>query len=259
MLIVTHFCTSATTLAADAHHVRATQLITRPGTLPTITIPVAAGRWPAVDGVWSYLREPAEFFGIAMPEAAELTAALAAALTNLAASAGAELVAADVVLVEADGGTRITVSGTEVRPLRPDAVRIGADESVPHPHRATDPWWRRMAARTTSRGELDQRQRWLDDRGCADGMSDGEPLLGALVVETPRGVLGVENPEPTSVLDQLAECGVITTITRVPTLPTDVLRAWWVSPRFETHPVAELAGLRLPTGDGTVPSFARWS
>lgn len=255
MQIVTHFCTSVTALAADAHQVRATQLITRPGTLPTITIPVAAGRWPAVDGVLSYLREPAEFFGITMPGRGELTAAL----TNVAASAGAGLVAADVVLVEVDGATRVTVSGTEVRPFVPDAVRIGADESVPHAHRATDPWWRRMAARTTSRGELDQRQRWLDDRGYADGMSDGEPLLGAVIVETPRGILGVENPEPTSVLDQLAECAVIAPITRAPRLPADVLRAWWVSPRFEMHPVAELAGLRMPTDGGAVPSFARWS
>jgi hypothetical protein len=34
---------------------------------------------------------------------------------------------------------------------------------------------------------------------------------------------------------------------------------WWVSPRYETHPVAELDGARLAVADGAAPSFARWS
>jgi len=239
---------------SDAPYVRATQLITRPGTLPAITIPIANGRWPDVDGIWSYLREPAEFFGIAMPE----TAAVTVALTDFAATTDATLAAASVVIVETDGESEVVVTGATVQPLRSTPVRICADDSVPHAHRASDPEWRRMAARTTSRGEVDQRQRWLDGRGYADALSGGEPLLGALVVETPDGVLGVENPEPTSVLDQLTAWGAAP-ITRAAQPPADAVRAWWVSPTFETHPVAELAGVHLPFEAEAAPSFVRWT
>lgn len=254
MLIVTHFRTSATALEADAHHVRATQLITRPGTLPAVTIPIADGRWPDDDGIWSYLRGPAEFFGIDMPD----PTAVAAALAEFAATVPATFVAATVVIVETDGGSDVVVSGSPVQPLQSAPVAIVADDSVPPAHRASDPWWRRMAARTTSRAEVDQRERWLNGRGYADALSDGVPVLGALVVETPRGVVGVENPEPTSVLDQLAACGWTAPITRAAAVPADAVRAWWVSPRFDTHPVAELAGVSLPSTEA-VPSFARWS
>ena len=116
-----------------------------------------------------------------------------------------------------------------------------------------------MAARTTSRGELDQRERWLNGRGYADGLAGGQPLLGALVFETAGTVVGVENQEPTSVLDQLARCGAISDVALAPACPPDADRVWWVSPRFETHPVAELDGVRLAVHPGAVPSFARWS
>jgi len=254
VLIVTHFRTSATALEADAHHVRATQLITRPGTLPAMTIPIADGRWPRTDGIWSHLQEPAEFFGIAMPGLSELTAAF----SGFAATVPTAMVAATVVILETDGGSEVAVTGTVVQPLRSEPVAVVADDSAPPAHRASDPWWRRMAARTTSRAEVDQRERWLNGRGFADALADGVPLLGVLVVQTPHGVVGVENPEPTSVLDQLAECGWTAPVAKAAALPADVLRAWWVSPRFETHPVAELAGVALPTTEA-VPSFARWS
>lgn len=255
MLIVTHFRTSVTAPESDAPYVRATQLITRPGTLPAITIPIVNGRWPDVDGIWSYLREPAEFFGIAMPEAAALTVAL----TDFAATTDAALSAASVVIVETDGESEVVVTGAAVRPLRATPVRICVDESVPRAHRASDPEWRRMAARTTSRGEVDQLERWLNGRGYVDALSGGEPLLGALVVETPRGVVGVENPEPTSTLDQLAACGATTPIARASQSPADAARAWWVSPTFEIHPVAELAGVHLPSDVEAAPSFVRWT
>lgn len=255
MLIVTHFRTSVTAPESDAPYVRATQLITRPGTLPAIAIPIAKGRWPDVVGIWSYLREPAEFFGIAMPGPAALTAAL----TDFAATTDAALTAVSVVIVETDGESEVAVTGAAVQPLRSTPVRICTDESVPHAHRASDPLWRRMAARTTSRGEVDQRERWLNGRGYADALSGGEPLLGALVVQTAHGVLGVENPEPTSVLDQLTACGATAPITRAAQPPADAVRAWWVSPKFETHPVAELAGVHLPSDAEAAPSFARWT
>ena len=169
------------------------------------------------------------------------------------------MVAASVTISDADGEPTIVVSSSAVQPLRRDAVRIAGDESVPQAHDANDPWWRRMAARTTSRGELDQRERWLNGRGYADGLSDGLPLLGALLFETSDGVVGVENPEPTSLLDQLARCGVIAPIRRVSASPSDARHVWWVSPRYETHPVVELDGTRFAVDDEAVPPFARWS
>ena len=240
---------------SDAPYVRATQLITRPGTLPAITIPIAKGRWPDVDGIWSYLLEPAKFVGIAMPGPADLTVAL----TDFAATTDGAWTAASVVIVETDGESEVVVTGAAVQSLRSTPVRICADDSVPHAHRASDPQWRRMAARTTSRGEVDQRERWLNGRGYADALSGGEPLLGALVVETPHGVVALENPEPTSVLDQLTACGVTAPIARAAQPPADAVRAWWVSPTFETHPVAELAGAHLPSDAEAAPSFARWT
>ncbi len=182
MLIVTHFRTSVTALETDAHHVPATQMIARPGTWPTITIPMAGGRRPDVDGAWSHLEDAADFFGIPMPPPHELTTKL----DDVAAACPNPLVAVTIVVLEADGVSSFAVSGTPVLPWRPVAVRIAGDESVPHPHRASDPWWRRMAARTTSRGELDQRERWLTGRGFVDGVTDGQPLLGAVIVDTPR-------------------------------------------------------------------------
>ena len=259
MLIVTHFRTSVTALETDTQLLCATQLSTRPGTLPTVTIPMAGGRLPDADRLWRYLREPAEFFGIPMPGPGDLTAAVAEFAAAIWDGTGPALVAMTVTIVAADGGPRILVSGEAVQPLRSDPVRVDGACSAPHAHRATDPWWRRMAARTTSRGELDQRERWLNGLGTVDALSDGEPLLGALVFEGPGGVVGVENPEPTSVLDQLAQCGLIEEIRRVPAPLDDAERVWWVSPRYETHPVAELGGRRFSVGDEAVPSFGRWS
>jgi hypothetical protein len=247
---VTHFRTSVTAVETDLPHMSATQLIARPGTFPTVTIPMIGGRLPDVDAVWQHLREPAEFFGIPMPD----PIALARALARLPGTAS---MAVTITIVE--GRERILVSATDVQPSRTDAVLVAADESVPQAHRATDPWWRRMAARTTSRGELDQRERWLNGRGYADGLAGGVPLLGALVFETAGGVVGVENPEPTSVLDQLARCGAISEVVLASACPTVAHRVWWVSPRFETHPVAELDGTRFAVDPGAVPSFARWA
>lgn len=233
----------------------ATQLIARPGTLPTIDIPVVRGRVPDVDGVWSHLREPADFFGISMPTHAELAAALARFTADVFDTGS--LAAATVTIVE--GPSRVVVSGFEVRPvLRRDAVRIEASDA-PHVHRATDPWWLRMAARTTSRAAEDQLARWLTARGVVDGLSDGVPLRGALVFETADGPVGVENPEPTSVLDQLTECGVIAEIARASACPLRAEWTWWVSPLFDVHPVTELAGVRTAVEPGGLPSFARWT
>jgi hypothetical protein len=248
---VTHFRTSATALETDASQLRAAQLVSRPGTLPTVTIPMAAGRLPDVDELWRHLAEPAEFFGLAMPRPAELARVLSGVRHR-------SPVATTVTIVEDDGATRFAASAVTVAPWQPDAVRLAGD-AVPQAHRAADPWWRRMAARTTSKGELDQRARWLAAHGYADAVSEGQPVLGALVFQTTHGLLAVENPEPTSVLDQLMRSGAITALDFAPACPAVFERVWWVSPHYQTHPVAELDGTRCHADSETVPSFARWT
>jgi hypothetical protein len=56
---------------------------------------------------------------------------------------------------------------------------------------------------------------------------------------------------------------VIAPIERIGAAPTDAVPAWWVSPHYEMHPVAELGGVQFPIDEGgplgAVPSFARWS
>jgi hypothetical protein len=254
---------STTALGIDAPQVCATELVAHPGTLPTVTIPLVTGSPTEVDVVWRHLREPAEFFGCAMPDAEELAAALSAfsakALVLNRMDGEWALIAAAVTIAPSDGKPRVLVTGVASPPLAPEVVRIARDDSTPPAHRSSDPWWRRMAARTTSRGELDQRERWLNGRGYADGLSDGVPILGAMVFEAAGSVVGVENPEPTSILDQLERCGVIADIERVPASPSHAERVWWLSPRYRTHPVAEIDGTRYPTDADALPSFARWS
>ena len=247
-----------TTLEPDSRTLCAAQLIARPGTSPTTTIPMVTGGRPDADVVWRHLGEAAEFFGIPMPAPGDVAAALSDFTAGIA-DAAPTLIAASVTVVDSGRGAQIVVSGAAVRPLRPEPVRIAGEQSSRHAHRASDPWWQRMAARTVSQGEVDQCERWLNGRGYADGLSDGQPLLGALVFQTSEGWAGVENTEPTSVLDQLTECGAVANIARIASPPADAERVWWVSPRYETHPVAELDGRPLTVDLEAVPSFARWS
>jgi hypothetical protein len=250
---------SRTALGIDAPQVCATELVAHPGTLPTVTIPLVTGSPADVDVVWRHLREPAEFFGCAMPDADELAAALSAFSAKALGDGECALIAAAVTIAPSDGKPRVLVTGVASPPLASEVVRIAGDDSTPAAHRSSDPWWRRMAARTTSRGELDQRERWLNGRGYADGLSDGVPILGAMVFEAAGSVVGVENPEPTSVLDQLERCGVIAAVDRVPACPAHAERVWWLSPRYQTHAVAECDGTRHPTDPDALPSFARWA
>ena len=250
---MTDFRTSTTALEIDAPQLSAPALLAHPGTLPTITIPVADGLTPEVAGIHRYLAEATEFFAVPMPTLADV----AAALDSIQAGAG--LIVADVTVAPVDGLPRLLVTSTPVRPRPSSAVRIAVDDAVPHAHRATDPWWRRMAARTTSRGQADQAARWLADRGFVDCVSDGVPHLGALVFEAgARDFVGVENPEPTSVLSQLRECGVLPALGRSHAVPSGVGRAWWISPRFEVRPVAEIGGAPLPHDATSSVPFGRW-
>ena len=250
---------SMTTREIDTPQLCATQLVARPGTLPSITIPMTPSFVPDVDGIWRYLAEPAEFFGVRMPPLGDLATAISVFATASADGTRPALVAASVTITEADDAPRILVTGTAVQPSTSEAVLIGGALAAPALHRATDPWWRRMAARTTSRAEVDQCERWLNGLGFADGLADGLPILGALVFEAEGDVLGVDNPEPTSVLDQLVQCGALAGIDRVAECRAGAERVWWVSPRYQTHPVAELDGVQFTVDPPAVPPFARWS
>jgi hypothetical protein len=90
--------------------------------------------------------------------------------------------------------------------VRSTAVRLlGCDAALQGPS-ATDPVWLQMAARDEPRrGRSDpavvERRRLRRRRAC--GNASGTPLLGALVFETAGTLVGIDNPEPTSILDQL--------------------------------------------------------
>ncbi|MDT5000260.1 MAG: hypothetical protein QOK12_2365 [Mycobacterium sp.] len=228
----------------DTPLIPVTQVIASLGSQPTITVPMIAGAVPDVDGIWRYLTETAEFFDVPMPD----RDALHAALDRFAgATAGRDraLIAATVTLLEIDGSPDFVVTGAVVDPIGSTAVRIAGCDTAPQVPRPTDPLWLRMAARTTSRAPVDQIQRWVNDGGYADGVPAGTlagaPLLGALVFDTAAGLVGIDNPEPTSILDLLDHCGVTTGIRRVDARPAGADRAWWISPGFQTHPVASIA------------------
>ncbi len=225
-----------------------TQVITHLGTNPTLTVPVVVGVEPDVRGAWHRLAEVADFFGIAMPGLDDFRVAV---LEQLAATRPVgTMLAVTVTVFDVDGRSRVVVGSEPVEPVRPAPVRIGRCDAVGLVPRSADPVWRRMAGRTTSRGHIDQFQRWLADQGWVDAVPSAEPsdapYLGALVVETANGLFGIEDPEPASLLDQLAACGVTAHVERTGRVPADVTRAWWVSPRFLIHPVADLDGTSLP-------------
>lgn len=250
---------STTALEIDTPQLCPTQLVAHPGTLPTITFPMIGGRAPDVAGIWQYLCETAEFFAVPTPGFDELATAITGFAVASATGAGPASFAVSVTIAEANGAPQILVSGAAVRSVRPEAVRIaGGDPALPA-HRCTDPWWQRMAARTTSRGEVDQLERWLNGRGFADAVTQGVPLLGALVLQVGGDVAGVENPEPTSVLDQLEQCGAISALGRVDACPTEAQRVWWISPKYEVHAVAEIDGTPFAVDPEAAPTFSRWS
>jgi hypothetical protein len=233
-----------------------TQVIAWLGANPTITIPMVAGTMPDVDAIWRYLEEPADFFDVPTPDRETLRAALTRFHGEIPDDA---LVAATVTLLEIDGRPDFLVTGAVVDPVHPTAVKIaGCEDGLPVP-RGTDPHWLRMAARTTSRGAVDQIQRWLNHDGYADGVPRstpaGAPLLGALVFDTAGGLVGIDDPEPTSVLDQLERCGLLRGIRRVDARPARADRAWWISPNFETHPVAGIEDIPFGVDAEVHPPF----
>jgi hypothetical protein len=246
----------------DTPIVPVTQLIARPGGNPTMSLPVHATEGPDLESLWHHLAEPAEFFGVSMPAPADLHAAVTGFLGAVTAATPNDVVAADVTLLDIDGQTRVVVTGGAVRAVRTEAVRLAATDAPLPAVRPSDPHWRRMAARTTSRAEADQVRRWLAGQGYVDtvlirsGRREA-PFLGALVFDTAGGLRGVDNPEPVSILEQMSACGLIEPIGRVDECPADATAAWWVSPRFETHPVCSVDGTDYPVDVTVTPPFAR--
>lgn len=212
------------------------ELVGRLGAYPTVTVPIYQGRTVDTAWLWHHLAEPADYFGLTMPARADLDAALASLAT------GPGLIAATVTIT--DGG-RCAVTGTPSQVHAAEPVRIGRRDSDWTPPAPTDELWLRMAARTTSLGTVDLLLRRLAERGCVDGIAPGPDVTpavaGALVLDIGAELVGVENTEPVSLLEQLQVCGVMRALPRRAVVPVEqVLRAWWISPQYRTHPVAQL-------------------
>jgi hypothetical protein len=220
----------------------ATQVMAHPGTNPTVSVPVCQGRSPDVAALWAYLAEPADFFGFATPEVDRLSSAIGRFID---AVDDVDMFALSVTIVEFEGAPHCVVAGSEVRVLQPAAVRIDECDATFSLARSTDPLWRRMAARTTSRAEEDQLRRWFERRG-----------YDALLFEHEADVCGVDNSGPRSPLTQLQECGAIGAVRRAERCPVDAERVWWVSPGFEVHPVAAIGAHTFAVADAA-PAFVR--
>lgn len=225
------------------------ELVGRLGAYPTVTVPICQGRTVDMAWLWQYLAEPADYFGLTMPSEADLGAAVARFFSG-------QLVAATVTIV--DGG-RCAVTGTTFPVYAADPVRIGWRDGEWTAPAATDERWLRMAARTTSLGTVDLLLRRLAEQDCADGIARGPdvtaPAAGALVLDIGAELVGVENPEPVSILAQLQACGVVRPVARRDAVPVDkVLRAWWIPPQYRAHPVAQL-GDRTLAVDSAYPPF----
>lgn len=224
------------------------ELVGRLGAYPTVTVPIYQGRTVDMAWLWQYLAEPADYFGLAMPSEADLGAAVA--------HFSGQLVAATVTIM--DGG-RCAVTGTPSQVYAPGPVRIGRRDSDWTAPAETDERWLRMAARTTSLGAVDLLQRRLAEQDCADAMASGPdvtpPVAGALVLDVGGEPVGVENPEPVSILDQLQTCGVLRPVARRDEVPVDAVHhAWWISPQYRTQPVAGLGDRAVPV-DSAYPPF----
>ncbi len=221
----------------SAEFVSASALVAGLGAHPTLTAPLRCGRTADVAPLWRRLDEAARFFGTAIPPVTALHDAVHGFLAETAARYGEVTVAARIQLLEVGGHAGFVVSGTVIEPVRAEPVAVAVR---PGPVEDRTPHWRRMAARTSSAAEADLHERELRGAGYADvvygdGALIGGPRLGALIVETRAGMTGLGTDrlmllQPAGLLDTEvsgAESVVL----------AETKRAWWVSPRFETHPV----------------------
>jgi hypothetical protein len=224
--------------------VTAPTLVTGLGTHPAITVPLVCGREPDTGSIWRRLAEPAEFYGTEIPDEGALQRALDGYLDAAEARHGPLTLAADVMVVQVRGRTQFVVSATPIQPVRPDPVLLTTRPCVPGPV----PYWRQMAARTSSRAEADLLQRELNTAGFADvagvdGNRIGVAALGALVFDTADGPVGTGVER----LALLQEAGLLDAVAGSddPVDVSGVTRVRWVSPRFETHPVSAIGPHRF--------------
>lgn len=243
-----------------------TTIIANLGSQPAVTIPLITGEKPDVNWVWDYLREPADFFGTTMPARDELRAACERFAASAADGSGRSLVAVTIMLIEANGRAQFVVTGIPAQRFDPTPVRIavGSDVSWLAPS-ASDPLWRRMAARTTSRGDVDQLRRWLNGNGFADlvnrraDSTTDPPTLGALVLDYGDHLIGLDNPNPTSVLGLMERCGALRVGIDMERGDLDgsglAASAWWISPFFDVHPVDQIGDARYDVEFGVLPIF----
>lgn len=230
---------------SDAPLVTAPALVAALGTHPTLTVPLVSGREPDSGLIWHRLAETADFFGTSIPPWDALRDALGGFLDEAARRHGPVTLAARVMVVDVDGQARFLVSASVIEPVRPEPVVLTV---ISDPGTGAVPHWRRMAARTSSEAGTDRVARDLDADGYADAVhTDGElvhrPRLGALIVGTDGGAVGVG----ADTLDLLRAAGLrdIARYSDEPLSISGTTHAWWVSPRFETHPVAAIGTRRF--------------
>lgn len=230
---------------SDAPLVSAPALVAALGTHPALTVPLVSGHTPDTALIWTRLDETARFFGTDIPPATALRDTVQDFLDETTLRYGQVALAARVMVVEIDGRARFVMTASVIDPVRSEPVVLNitsgpADESVPH--------WRRMAARTTSRAESDRAERELRAGGYADEtFTDGElvhrPRLGALIFGTADGAVGTGADR----LDLLRAAGRLDGVrySDEPVPTSGTTHAWWVSPRFETHPVGAIGARRF--------------
>ncbi|WP_304106710.1 hypothetical protein [Mycolicibacterium bacteremicum] len=219
--------------------VTAPTLMSGLGSHPAVTVPLVHGRPPATALIWQRLATVADFYGTEIPDADALGTALTAFLDR--AGPGATL-AADVLVVPIHGRTQFLVSGAPIAPHRSEPVALAVQPFQPVPQ------WRRVAADTTSRAADDLAAGELAAAGYVDsvdvdGDRIGRPARGALIFDGDRSRIGTG----TSVLDLLIAAGLADDMTRTDDTVdvSSATTAWYVSPRFEIHPVSAVGARRF--------------
>lgn len=242
--------------SADGIAESAAPLVTAPvlvaglGAHPALTVPLVCGREADTDHIWGLLDETARFYDVEIPPAGALRAAVQGFLTETEARHGTVALAARVLIVEVHGRMQFVVSGSVIEPHRPEPVVLAV---TPQRDPGPPPHWRRMAARTTSAADTELAERDLRAAGYADEVSAaggfvGQPRLGALIVETAEGTVGVGAERLT--LLRLAGLTDVPEISDRPVAMSGATGVWWVSPRFETHPVSAVGATRLEVQHG---------
>lgn len=225
----------------DAPLVTAPALVAALGTHPALTAPLAGDRTPEAGLIWRRLAETAHFFGTELPPVTALHDTLQSFRDEVTARHGQVDLVARIMVVEVDGRARFVVSGAVIDPARPEPVVLSVTAT---PAAGPAPHWREMAARTSSHAEADLAERRLRAGGYADEVyTDGElvhrPRLGALIIDTVG--IGADR------LDLLRAAGLLDGVrySDEPVPISGAARAWWVSPRFETHPVSAIGARRF--------------